>query len=328
MADYQHLLPPPLETDERFRTLASMLNDWTDLNADLVRTLGHIFQADALQLQHFAEWFSLSDEPAWSYAASIDARRSLAAGAVLLHRRKGTPWAVKRVLELIGMGTGTRVIEGGIQRRYDGTVAADGSRCYSGAAWAEYSIEADLGETAGLNPGTGARIRDVLAGIAPARCHLADVTWSAHISDAVPVSERQSVAVEPVFSDIISKPRYDGAWRHDAANVLTHNGGISADGASVYQGWRLKTNPNRYGAEESILHADVATAFYDKVGRFQTYNGTRRADGSIDHGASAPCCTDEPMTVRKTILIRHNGTKRYSGQVMASGDITTFLEVA
>ena len=91
MADYQHLLPPPLETDERFRTLASMLNDWTDLNADLVRTLGHIFQADALQLQHFAEWFSLSDEPAWSYAASIDARRSLAAGAVLLHRRKGTP---------------------------------------------------------------------------------------------------------------------------------------------------------------------------------------------------------------------------------------------
>lgn len=326
--DYVKLLPPPLAVDERFRALAANLNDWPMLDADVVRTLAHIEQADALQLQHYAEWFSLSDEPAWSYAIDLQARRSLAAGAVLLHRLKGTPWAVRRVLELIGMGPDTRLIEGGIQRRYDGTVAADGSRNYSGAAWAEYSIEADLGETAGLDAGTGGRIREVLSGIAPARCHLADVTYCAHVTDTAASAEATAMTVDGIFSDMPARPRYDGAWRHDAGLENVYDGSVHASGSATYQGWRVTSNPNRYGAEDSVLHADAAMALSDKVGVFHLYNGTRRADGTIDHGASVPECIDETMIISRTQFLRYNGSKRHSGAVHASGDVTTQLEAA
>ena len=328
MADYGKLLPPPLSGDESFRALASLLNDWLALNPDLVRTLDHIEDADALQLQHFAEWFSLSDEPAWSRAASIEARRSLVAGAVMLHRLKGTPWAVKRVLELIGMGPGTRVIEGGVQRVYDGTVAADGSRLYSGAAWAEYSIEADLGEDAGLDAGTGALIREVLAGIAPARCHLVDVTYRADLTDSVEAHDEQSITVEGVFSDIPSRPRYDGTWDHHSGIISPHDGMLHANGSQTYQGWRLVQNPHRYGWDDSDLQVGVAMSLEDKVGRYHLYNGTRAADGTIDNGNDAPCCIDAPMPIRMTRIVRYNGRKTHTGATLAAGDIVTFLEAA
>ena len=324
---YVRYLPPPLLVDKSFKALASLLNDWPELNADAVRTLAHIGQADDIQLQHFAEWFSLADEPAWSHATDIEARRALAAGAVLLHRLKGTPWAVKRVLELIGMGPDTRLTEGGVQRTYNGGVAADGTRNYSGAAWAEYSIEADLGETAGLDAGSGTRIREVLAGVAPARCHLTDVTFRADVSDKETAVDAINIIVEGVFSDRPSRPRYDGTWQYDSAITSIYDGAVIASGSASYSGQRLKPNPHLFGAEDSVLHAAIAATVSDKVGHFHLYNGTRRADGSIDHGASVPACIDEPLSICVTRVVRYNGTKHYSG-VQATGDIVTVLEAA
>ncbi len=315
MADYDKLLPPPLAVDVSFRELAKLANDWPEFNADLVRTLAHIENVDPVLLQHFAEWFSLSNEPAWSYAANDDARRLLAAGAVMLHRRKGTPWAVKRVLELIGMGDDTRLTEGGIQRRYDGTVAADGSRKYSGAAWAEYSIEADLGENAGLDAGTGNLIREVLAGIAPARCHLTDITYRADVEDTVTPTDAASITVEGVFTDTPARPRYDGVWQHDGALESVYDGAVHASGSASYSGWRSKQNSRLYGAEDSVLHADIVSTLSDRVGRFHLHNGTRRMDGTLDYGASLPACIDAPMTIHVT-------------RILPGGETTTLLEAA
>ncbi len=327
MGDYEKLLPPPLAVDVSFREMVKLANDWPGLNADLVRTLEHIEEADPVLLQHFAEWFSLSDEPAWSHAVDDNARRLLAAGAVMLHRLKGTPWSVKRVLELIGMGPDTRLTEGGFQRTYNGVVAADGTRLYSGAAWAEYSIEADLGEAAGLDAGTGTRIREVLAGIAPARCHLTDLTYRADVTDRVAPTDTTAITVNGVFSDMISRPRYDGVWQHDAALLSIYDGAVHASGSAHYSGWRVKPNPHLYGAQDSVLESIINATLSDKVGRFHMHNGTRRADGSLDHGAAAPCCIDEPMTIHVTRVVRYNGTKHYSG-VLATGDLTTQLEAA
>lgn len=327
MAEHDRLLPPPLAVDRSFRELAKLADDWPGLDADMARTLARIALADPVRLQHYAEWFSLSDEPAWSLALDDGARRRLAAGAVMLHRLKGTPWAVRRVLDLVGFGGGTRLIEGGAQKIHDGTVAADGSRLHGGAAWAEYSIEADLGETAGLGAGTGALLRRVLGGIAPARCHLADVLWRADLADTVNAGDTQAMAVEGVFSDMPARPRYDGAWRHDAAVVSNHDGALLAGGAQTYQGWRLVENPNRHGVEDSELRADIGAALEDRAARFHLHNGTRTADGSANHGDDAPACIDEPMTIRMTRLVRHDGRRTHTG-VQAAGDTVTFLEAA
>ncbi len=327
MAEHERLLPPPLSVDGSFRELARLANDWPGLDADLARTLAHIANADPVLLQHYAEWFSLSDEPAWSLALDDGARRLLAAGAVMLRRRKGTPWAVRRVLELVGFGGGTRLIEGGAQKIHDGTVAADGSRLHGGAAWAEYSVEADLGETAGLESGTGLLLRRVLGGIAPARCHLADVLWRADLADTVNAGDAQTMAAGGVFEDMPARPRYDGAWRHDAAVTSNHDGALLAGGAQTYQGWRLVENPNRHGAEDSELRADIGAALEDRAARFHLYNGTRTADGSANHGDDAPACVDEPMTIRMTRVVRYNGNRMHTG-VLATGDIVTFLEAA
>lgn len=65
-------------------------------------------------------------DPEWSDAE----RRGVVAESAALHARKGTPWAVKRALQLMGYGN-VEIIEGSTYRR-DGTYARDAAINHGG----------------------------------------------------------------------------------------------------------------------------------------------------------------------------------------------------
>ncbi|MBX9793465.1 MAG: phage tail protein [Burkholderiaceae bacterium] len=173
MADQQ--LPPALAGDERFALLCELLDE-TFANLDLRAMAVYLVdQVKASLLPTLAEQFSLLDEAAWLLAESEDARRNLIKNAVTLHRYKGTPWAVRELVRLLGFGEVT-LLEGLGGLDYNAEATFNGIRVYGDTgSWPVYRVflsQPVTNDQAEL-------LRRVLRATAPARCRLASLEYSA-----------------------------------------------------------------------------------------------------------------------------------------------------
>lgn len=98
MAD---LLPPPLARDERFGALGQLAGRISDI--DLTPVLVYLIDAvDESVLGHLAEQFHIHGDEGWLLAQTGQSRRELIKRSIELHRHKGTPWAVKQLLDAVG----------------------------------------------------------------------------------------------------------------------------------------------------------------------------------------------------------------------------------
>lgn len=120
----------------------------------------------------YLAWALSVDE--WDVSWSVERQREVVAAAIQIQRHKGTPWAIKRALEVLGYGTATLVEQSPVHR-YDGALIHDGAETYAQSDhWAEYRIVLDRPITLGQ----AERVRAVLAMNAPARCHLKALDFS------------------------------------------------------------------------------------------------------------------------------------------------------
>lgn len=191
----EHQLPPALAGDERFALLCELLAETyagLDLGAMAVYLVD---QVKASLLPTLAEQFSLLDEAAWLLTESEDARRNLIKNAVTLHRYKGTPWAIKEMVRLLGFGEAT-LLEGLGGLVYDAEANFNGIRVYGDTgSWPVYRVF--LGQP--VTNDQAELLRRVLRATAPARCRLASLEYT-----AVPVRYNQ-VAV------------FDGQYNHGSS---------------------------------------------------------------------------------------------------------------
>ena len=106
----------------------------------LMPRLIELVAADHLPL--LAESRSLMDEDGYGLATNDVARRRLIKQAIKLHRKKGTPYAVKLFLKSIGMGE-TRLHEGGSHKQHDSTIKYRDGFHLRGSAdnWAYFQVE-------------------------------------------------------------------------------------------------------------------------------------------------------------------------------------------
>lgn len=168
-------LPPALAGDERFALLCKLLDE-RHAGIDLTPMLVYLVDlVKAPLLPVLADQFSLLDEAVWMLAESEDARRNLIKNAVELHRYKGTPWAIREIIRLLGFGE-IQLQEGLGGRTYDASIAFNGLYVYGDTrAWAAYRVifnEPITNDQAEL-------IRRMLSSIAPKRCRLASLEYQA-----------------------------------------------------------------------------------------------------------------------------------------------------
>lgn len=166
----QLLLPPnrtPLET-----ALAGI--EAYALSTDNLRHLWSalLCMADALP---WLSW-TLSVE-AWQEAKSDDARRQLILTSIELHRRKGTPWAIKLLISALGFG-GVTIIERVGGRTHNGEIRRDGEFPHASlaATWATYKV---VFNDRPITNAQAERLRKLLPAVAPARCHLVGLRYVA-----------------------------------------------------------------------------------------------------------------------------------------------------
>lgn len=165
----QRLLPPnrtPLET--ALAGIAAMTLDVSNL-----RHLWSAMHCHAAALPWLAWTLSVD---AWQEAKSDDARRDLILNSIEIHRRKGTPWAIRLLIRSLGFGEVT-IIErvGGLTHNGAATRNGEYPHAALAATWATYKV-------AMSRPITNAqaeRIRRLLPSVAPARCHLVALRYAA-----------------------------------------------------------------------------------------------------------------------------------------------------
>ncbi|MHC8342236.1 phage tail protein [Pseudomonas sp. RT6P73] len=171
MADQQ--LPPALAGDERFALLCKLLNETLD-SLDIDAMLVYLVDLVKPQLlPTLAEQFSLLDEAAWMLAESEDAKRSLIKNSAQLHRYKGTPWAIREVIRLLGFGEVTLQEGLGNQVR-DGSITRDGRHVHGDpSAWPLYRVFLERA----ITNDQAALLRRLLLSVAPARCRLVSLDY-------------------------------------------------------------------------------------------------------------------------------------------------------
>lgn len=171
MAEQQ--LPPALVGDERFALLCELLKetfDSLDINAMLV------YLVDLVKprlLPVLADQFSLIDEAAWLLAESEDAKRNLIKSSAELHRFKGTPWAIREVIRLLGFGEVT-IQEGLNNQVRDGSITRDGNHVHGDpGAWPLYRVFLK----SAITNDQAALLRRLLLSVAPTRCRLVSLDY-------------------------------------------------------------------------------------------------------------------------------------------------------
>ncbi|OIT13454.1 phage tail protein I [Ralstonia solanacearum] len=166
MAD---LLPPNATTLER--NLAATCAQRANLPV-AVRTLYQPAACPSALLPWMAWQFGVDG---WELAESEDARRALYKGAIPLHMRKGTPWAVREVIRRLGFGEVT-IVEGRRIRRRDGSCTRNGDYVHGRrGAWAEYIVKLSHP----ITRDQADHLRIAIERYAPARSHLVALDYTA-----------------------------------------------------------------------------------------------------------------------------------------------------
>lgn len=161
------VLPSPLQ-NQRFLVLESLLQRLNDLPHNVIVMLIDIVTPSALIA--FADHFSLFAD-GWEFTKAEAEQRELIKGAIEIHRHKGTPWAIKRTLQLLGYEN-CQIIERYGLHEHDGTFRHDGVIRYESAGhWTHYYLYIPyiITEIEANN------IRNLLKDVAPLRCLLTTI---------------------------------------------------------------------------------------------------------------------------------------------------------
>ncbi|MFJ2713403.1 phage tail protein [Pseudomonas sp. NPDC087346] len=166
-------LPPALAGDERFALLCELLDETLD-NLDIDSMLVYLVDLVKPQsLPNLADQFSLLDEAAWLLAESEDAQRNLIKNSAQLHRYKGTPWAIREVIRLLGFGEVT-LQEGLSNQVRDGSITRDGTHVHGDpSTWPLYRVFLKRA----ITNDQAALLRRLLLSVAPARCRLVSLDY-------------------------------------------------------------------------------------------------------------------------------------------------------
>lgn len=172
----ERLLPDGIR-DERAERLLALLDAWDEI--PLERALVYrVSEASPDALRQLAWQFHVMGVEGWGLAITRDQRERLVSRAMELHRYKGTPWAVRRALEALGL-------EAEIVEWFQ--AGADDLGPFEFALRATISEPIESGVL--LNADTSDRLRPTIDAFKSARSHLVWIAFAVRLSVPMPAPE-------------------------------------------------------------------------------------------------------------------------------------------
>lgn len=269
-----------------------------DVTALLVYLIDNV---TASALPHLAEQFHVTGWEGWALADSDAARRDLIRNAIAIHRKKGTPWAIKQALKAVGYG-GVSLIERLPTVYADGSVYADGEVDGSaGLRWALFRARLNLGEDKPFNAVEKAKVLAMIDEYKPASRHLYALDIGADVIEHNPVTD----ATTPVTGHLSASDCHLPGLRCDGAVIANHgtawlcNGELLADGTHYPLLGKVTATgitPNNVLDPLSILELHLNNGV-DQQRVWLLCDGSIRADGDLLAGGDTPVARDLEMPV-------------------------------
>jgi hypothetical protein len=174
-------------------------------------------------LPHLAETFDMLGYNGYGLATTDQQRRDVILGAIELHRLKGTPYSIRRALELFGYPNATFDEGVGTAIRYDGTYTYSGIIQYNagGGHWALFDVIFNAASFQTLPAFDVDLIRNVVEAYKPARCTLRNITVSLALEDSLAAADELALDADLSLQDQLPNlydgaSQYDGSIRHDS----------------------------------------------------------------------------------------------------------------
>ena len=130
----------PRFADVRIQAYDAVVSRLQALDLDVL-SIYDIDQVDVAALYDLADQFNVLGLRGWLLAGTEQQRRDLIKEAIQLHQTAGTPFAIKRVMALVGYPNAT--IKENPGNFYDSEWTYDGTRVYSGAQLGEFVVTLD-----------------------------------------------------------------------------------------------------------------------------------------------------------------------------------------
>lgn len=297
------LLPPnrtPLEA-----ALADTLT--LGLDPSVIRTLWDADRCPASLLPWLAWALSVDG---WELADTDADRRALIRHSIELHRHKGTAWAVEEAMKAAGYADAT-IIEGLPQRLHDGAAGYSGVDTYAAGQWAVFRLLLDIGEGRAISAAEAARVRAAVEKWKPARSHLRDLLYQSSVSDSQPITDTVSTVTARlgVSDPGVFGQRYDGALRHDQAELHQFDGLRRYGGQITHERWRANGVRFDQATESITLRSQMTQS--DRAMVTLRHDGASPASGLMSYGGIQPSAIDLTMPITVTRLIRHDGRHRH-----------------
>jgi len=189
-------------------------------------------------LYHLADQFGVLGWAGWRLAATVAARRALIKKAIVLHRKKGTVFAIKEAVRAVGFDSAE--IREGVGVDYDGTYVYDGSITYAGGNWATFRVTVAVGADVSITPELAANMRALIEEYKNARSHLIDVSFAISLADTLSPSEILEYDDGQIVDQLFPGVDYSGEAFYNGAQ--TYNNGADIVNLRVYRNGTLIEN--------------------------------------------------------------------------------------
>lgn len=189
-----------------------------DITPVLVYSISTVPAAALLLL---AQQFDLMGPGGWDLAVTELDKRNLIRGAVELHRRKGTVWAVKESIRRVGY-TDVEIVEhvslDGVL--YNGVYTYNGTQNYGGGFWADFRVKITVPDSLPLSAQDRAKIVAMVTEYKNVRSRLVDVTFVLLLDDTVTPVEEFVLNQDPLGTPdfMTAGAYYDGGATFNGAN--------------------------------------------------------------------------------------------------------------
>ncbi|MEE2953261.1 MAG: phage tail protein I [Pseudomonadota bacterium] len=322
MSDLPHLRPnnaSPLEI-ALSRTGAYR---FSLIDASVLATLHDPMRAPVQFLPALAKELSVEEE--WDLAETEAQQRGLLANAYVLNAKKGTPFAVKRGLSVLGFD-GVSLVEGFDVIRHDGEVTRDGSADYRGAdRWLLFDAVVPLADDVSFDARGRARFMRGLHVWKRFTSKLRALRLTLTLDDEATFDRSGSAFwhIGMRLSDGPDTPR-DGRYHRGGQRFHRHDETIVRDGSADY-GPRERIALLRFGASPDALDLAVRMALNEPQPVSLRFDGLVRRDGRYRRGHDGAIDVEKyPLRIGPLLSIagrgvRRDGSARYDGAIDHSG---------
>lgn len=278
-------------------------------------------------------WSLAVDE--WESHWDESTQRRVIAGAIEIHRRRGTAAAMRQAIQSAGYAN-AEIKEGEPQMSYNGSTLHDASETYAGGArWALFSVNADLEETQGVDSNTYHRLQRAINRNKPVGRHLKDIRFRAPVTDTATLDDAVVATVTTAAADNYDWGfTYDGQCKYNQALKVSSQNPVQFDGSYRYgatadhsgsissvnwqeQGAALRHNNWRDNIKELKAGVDLG----DRIDTDLLHDQRALYNGAHRHSARSAGAQDAiSITTRRTN--RHIGQYRYNGSLRHTTTIT------